>query len=74
MEKLVVISAEWCCPCKMLKADMTRRGIPFENVDASSEEGKKLLSEAGVNAVPVLKAGDEFYVGAKAMQYIKGLK
>lgn len=35
---------------------------------------KALLAKAGVNAVPVLKVGDEFYVGAKAMQYIKGLK
>nr|DAQ91942.1 MAG TPA: NrdH [Caudoviricetes sp.] len=74
MDELVVISAEWCGPCKMLKADMTRRGIPFTNVDASSEEGKALLAKAGVNAVPVLKVGDEFYVGAKAMQYVKGIK
>ncbi|MFG1700709.1 mycoredoxin [Nonomuraea sp. NPDC049309] len=34
---LTVYSTTWCGPCKRLKAQLTREGIAFEDVDIESD-------------------------------------
>jgi glutaredoxin len=57
---ITVYSAEWCGPCKMLKAAFKREGIEYNTVDVDADT--TAASKAGIRGVPttvITKADDK---------------
>jgi len=57
---MILWSAEWCGPCKVLKPWLKANHpeIEIKDVDRSRDAIK-----AGVKSVPTLQVGEELYVG-----------
>lgn len=57
--KLVLFSAEWCAPCKQLKASVERKGVKVEDFfdeihDTESDEGSEESTRRGVRGLPTV--------------------
>lgn len=55
--KVIVYSAPWCGPCKMLKPALKKAGIEFTNIDVDAD--LKGASAAKVKGVPTTIIQDE---------------
>lgn len=53
-----VYTAPGCGPCFAIKHAMRTRGIPFEEVDATTDDAKSYLESLGYRKVPVTVAAD----------------
>jgi mycoredoxin len=53
--QVTVYSATWCGPCKVLKAGLHERNIPFEEVDVDQNPGAFAFAKkaSGANAIPL---------------------
>lgn len=56
MNDKVIIYTKGGCPfCSLLKAELTRRGIPFESIDLSNDAARQEFYDAtGTKTVPQL--------------------
>lgn len=52
MNKLRLVTAEWCGPCHMVKQMIERKGLKVSLVDM--DENPELLREFGITSVPTL--------------------
>jgi thioredoxin-like negative regulator of GroEL len=61
---VVVLSADWCSPCKSLKKQLDKAEIPYEVADIDTPKGSKLADKLGVQGVPevFLKRGRKYEV------------
>jgi mycoredoxin len=58
---LTMYSTTWCGPCKRLKSDLEKSGIPFIQIDIESDEAAASLIESinnGNRTVPTLVFAD----------------
>ena len=58
---LTMYSTTWCGPCKRLKSDLEKSGIPFSQIDIESDETAAALIETinnGNRTVPTLVFND----------------
>lgn len=52
MPRVVKFHADWCGPCHTLTKVMD--GLGYEVVDVETDEGREVMFEAGVSALPTL--------------------
>lgn len=53
--RVIIYSTSWCGPCKMAKAYLKKRGVPFEEVDVEkSREGAERFRQLGGGGVPLI--------------------
>ena len=55
----LVFSAPWCAACTALKGSLKEAGIPFNEVDVDSDEGRELAIKFGVRGLPTTLFIDE---------------
>lgn len=73
---IVVFSASWCEPCKVLKREYTRQGIDFEVIDVDSRKGGSLAARHGISLLPTVAArvaNDLWEVGRDDASRVKRL-
>ncbi len=60
MSRIVVYSKEGCPFCSLLKNELRKRGLTYEEIDLSDDAERQLFYErAGVRTVPQLYLADE---------------
>ena len=69
-KKVVVVSANWCKNCSVLKDTLTRAGIIYQVIDADSEEGMAFCRENGIRSLPT----SFIYEDGELLKTIVGLK
>jgi thioredoxin 1 len=57
--KLLVFSAEWCGPCKMLSKVMESVDFPYKVTKVDIEGNEELVEKYGVRGVPTLVLLDD---------------
>ncbi len=63
-ERVVVFSADWCGPCKALKSDLQRAGIPYSERDIDRDgEARRAWRSLGGRGIPVTLVGNEVVHG-----------
>jgi glutaredoxin len=59
-DRVKIFTAVWCGYCKKAKAHLTRRGVPFEEVDIEAgERGRSEFARIGGRGVPVILVGNQ---------------
>lgn len=55
LAQVTVYSATWCGPCKVLKAGLHEKNIPFEEVDVDQYPSSYAMAKkaSGTNAIPL---------------------
>ncbi|MGZ3420220.1 MAG: glutaredoxin family protein [Polyangiales bacterium] len=55
LSQVTVYSATWCGPCKVLKAGLHEKNIPFEEVDVDQYPSSYAMAKkaSGTNAIPL---------------------
>nr|DAQ91941.1 MAG TPA: NrdH [Caudoviricetes sp.] len=71
MDKMQIISENWCGYCKALKKMMSDKGIQFEEFDMASPTGVRVMTETGADVIPVLFDGKEYHIGKAALKFIR---
>ena len=71
MDKMQIISENWCGYCKALKKMMSEKGIPFEEFDMASPTGVRVMNETGADVIPVLFDGKDYHIGKAALKFIR---
>lgn len=71
MDKMQIISENWCGYCKALKKMMSDKGIPFEEFDMASPRGVQVITETGADVIPVLFDGKDYHIGKAALKFIR---
>lgn len=69
-KEIIVVSAQWCAQCSVLKNDLTRAGIIYKVIDADSPEGMAFCRENGVRSLPT----SFVYEDGELIKTIIGLK
>lgn len=66
MKKVTVYTTDFCPYCKRAKDLLTRKNIPFQEVDLThdDEKRKELERKTGFMTVPMIFIGDEFVGGS----------
>jgi glutaredoxin 3 len=64
-DEVVIYTKPGCPYCAAAKDDFRRRGIPFKELDVTSDPAIKeeAIAKAGVASVPVIVKGEEVSVG-----------
>lgn len=52
MKKIVVVGAEWCANCKVLKNSLTNAGIEFTYLDFDDEENEEFVASNSIRSLP----------------------
>jgi len=66
-----LVTAKWCSPCKILKAQLSAEGIEIETIDA--DDNMSMLRDMGIKSVPTL-IDDNQIITSDILNYIKGEK
>jgi mycoredoxin len=65
--QITVYSTSWCGPCKMAKAHLKKRGVPFKEIDVEkSPEGAREFRKLGGGGVPLIVINGEKIRGFNA--------
>ncbi|UIS25228.1 ribonucleoside-diphosphate reductase subunit beta [Erythrobacter phage vB_EliS-L02] len=60
MQRIVVYTKEGCPFCSLLKMEMNKRGLAFDQVDLSDDSNRqRFYDRVGVNTVPQVFLADE---------------
>lgn len=64
-DEVIIYTKPGCPYCKAAKEDLTGRGVPFRELDVTSDPAIKeeAIARAGVASVPVIVTGGEVTVG-----------
>ena len=74
MPPVTVYTQNGCAPCMATKRKLTKLGIPFTEKDVSVDfEAREEIISLGFQQTPVVKAGDEIWVGHRPDR-IEGIK
>jgi glutaredoxin-related protein len=57
VKELLIVGAEWCASCKVLKAQLDRENIPYVYKDLS--EATDILKQFGAKSLPFSKVNNE---------------
>lgn len=57
IKQLLIVGAEWCNSCKVLKKQLDNENIPYVYKDLS--EATDILKHFGAKSLPFAKVGDE---------------
>ena len=57
VKELLIVGAEWCASCKVLKKQLDTENIPYVYKDLS--EATDILKQFGAKSLPFAKVGDE---------------
>jgi glutaredoxin-related protein len=57
IKELLIVGAEWCTSCKVLKSQLDKENIPYVYKDLS--EATDILKEFGAKSLPFAKVNDE---------------
>lgn len=70
MPQVTIYSTPTCPYCKMAKAYLTRRGVPFTDVDVATDTAKaeEMITKSGHMGVPVLDINGRTIVGFDTAQ------
>ena len=49
---MILLGAEWCGPCKVVKGKLKEANVDYEYVDVDTDKGKALAGDWGVRSVP----------------------
>lgn len=52
MKKIVVIGAEWCANCKVLKNSLTSAGVEFTYLDFDDDGNEEFITSNSVRSLP----------------------
>lgn len=65
MPDITIYSTPTCPYCKMAKAFLTEKNIPFTEVDVSADEAKarEMIEKSGQMGVPVIDVDGKIIVG-----------
>ena len=67
--RVTVYSTSWCGPCKMAKAHLKKRGVPFKEIDVEkSPAGAEEFRKLGGGGVPLIVIDGEKIRGFNAQQ------
>jgi glutaredoxin len=66
---VTLYSATWCGYCKRAKVYLAQRGIPYENIDVETSDGRAAFAQMGNGGVPLLVAGKKRIRGFKPEGY-----
>jgi len=55
---IIVYGAEWCQPCKRVKAHLDKSGKEYIFKDISIEENSEELNGLGFKSIPLVVSGD----------------
>lgn len=69
-KEIIVVSAQWCAQCGVLKDTLTRAGVIYKVVDADSPEGMDFCRENNVRSLPT----SFIYEDGELIKTIIGLK
>ena len=64
-DEVVIYTKPGCPYCKAAKEDLASRGVPFRELDVTSDPAirEEAIARAGMASVPVIVNGDEVSVG-----------
>ena len=64
-DEVVIYTKPGCPYCKAAKEDLASRGVPFRELDVTSDPAirEEAIARAGMASVPVIVKGDEVSVG-----------
>ncbi len=64
-KKVVIYSTPTCPYCKRAKDYLSRKGIPYSDIDVAQdkEKAKEMTQKSGQMSVPVIIIDDEIVVG-----------
>ena len=48
----IIYGAEWCAPCKTLKAKLDSEGVEYEYRDVDEKKWSRHLADLGVRSIP----------------------
>ena len=65
-DSIIVYSSATCPKCKMLKMELNKRGIEFEDC----QDVEKMFA-LGIKTVPVLSVNGQFFGMSEAIKWIK---
>lgn len=57
--KRIVVSAEWCKNCPVVKANLDATGLEYSTVDADTEEGIDTVKQYGIRGLPTVLLLDD---------------
>lgn len=63
MNQIVIYGAQWCNPCKKVKAHLDKSGKEYTFKDIDVEENANELRGLGFSSVPVIVCGDTIIQG-----------
>lgn len=71
MSEKVLISANWCQPCGIVKRYLSENNIEVTMLDADSDIDE--VSKLRVRGLPTMIVGEERYIGAEQIiNYLEG--
>lgn len=73
MNPVKIFTKSTCGFCRQAKKFLDDKGIPYEEVDASTEDGRDQLSQLGFHVVPVLIINEQTIRGFDEVQVREAL-
>ena len=73
MKKITIYTADYCGFCHAAKALLTRKGVPFDDVDVTHDPAARLdvAQRSGQSTVPQIFIGDESIGGFAELQTLE---
>ena len=68
---IFVYTAPSCPQCKMVKKFLDKAGKPYQEIDGTTDEARKMLKEEGFKSFPVVKQGAVAFAGFRPDQLRK---
>ena len=73
MKKITIYTADYCGFCHAAKALLTRKGVPFDDVDVTHDPAARqdVAQRSGQSTVPQIFIGDESIGGFAELQTLE---
>lgn len=73
MKKITIYTADYCGFCHAAKALLTRKGVPFDDIDVTHDPAARrdVAQRSGQSTVPQIFIGDESIGGFAELQTLE---
>ncbi len=73
MKKITIYTADYCGFCHAAKALLTRKGVPFDDIDVTHDPAARqdVVQRSGQSTVPQIFIGDESIGGFAELQTLE---